>query len=378
LTRSVILIFPNHSVTAILVNHLLISAQLLHKFQKTRAEKEAHFRYLQTVVQHVGIGLISYLPDGRIGLINSAAKKIFSIPHLNNLDELQKIDPQIPKAIKKVKPGEKTLLKLMLNNDQIQLAVSATQFQIQEKNYTLISLQNIGQELEENELESWQKLIRVLTHEIMNSVTPISSLAGTIHNILTSDITSTHTQSDELDDVKSALETIQKRSDGLLNFVNTYRKLTKLPRPDFKIFKISHLFSQISQLMQPRVDEKHIKFNASVHPESMELTADSDMIEQVLINLLINAIQAVENNKDAEINLKAWIDGYGKITIEVTDNGPGIPDDVVDKIFIPFFTTKKEGSGIGLSLSKQIMRLHNGAISVNSVPGKRTVFTLHF
>jgi len=355
--------------------------QVIKKFQKAREEKEAHFRYLQTVVQHVGIGLISFLPNGQVGLINSAAKKLLGIPYLRNIRDLESIDKGFVDKLLKLQAGEKSLLKVEVDGETLQLAVYATYFQLQDMKYTLVSMQNIGQELEETELESWQKLIRVLTHEIMNSVTPISSLASTINKMLSEegiDFYRKHGEIEAVEDIRDAVETIEKRSNGLLHFVDTYRNLTRLPKPNFQIFSVSHLFKQIQQLMQPKVMEKKIDFQMNLDPDSLKLTADLEMIEQVLINLLINAIQAVEKAPHAEIELKSWMNQQGRVVIEISDNGTGIPEDVQEKIFIPFFTTKKEGSGIGLSLARQIMRLHRGSITVNSKPNERTAFTLRF
>ena len=237
--------------------------QVIKKFQKAREEKEAHFRYLQTVVQHVGIGLISFLPNGQVGLINSAAKKLLGIPYLRNIRDLESIDKGFVDKLLKLQAGEKSLLKVEVDGETLQLAIYATYFQLQDMKYTLVSMQNIGQELEETELESWQKLIRVLTHEIMNSVTPISSLASTINKMLSEegiDFYRKHGEIEAVEDIRDAVETIEKRSNGLLHFVDTYRNLTRLPKPNFQIFSVSHLFKQIQQLMQPKVMEKKIDF----------------------------------------------------------------------------------------------------------------------
>ena len=235
-------------------------------------------------------------------------------------------------------------------------------------------MQNIETELEEKEMEAWQRLIRVLTHEIMNSITPISSLAGTVTTIL-----SNNNKFDEevVEDIKEAISTIKKRSEGLIHFVDNYRTLTKVPKPDFKIFQVKELFRNIEKLMLQQFSEKGIKFLRKVDPETLEVTADSEQIEQVIINLMINSIYALEGNENPCITLLANLDEKGKVLIKVIDNGPGIPEEAVEKIFIPFFSTKKSGSGVGLSLSRQIMRSHGGNIRVNSKPGE-TVFTLRF
>jgi nitrogen fixation/metabolism regulation signal transduction histidine kinase len=270
--------------------------------------------------------------------------------------------------------GDKTTIKIVNDNDITQLIIYATEFKQRDQKYTLVSFQNIETELEEKEMEAWQRLIRVLTHEIMNSITPISSLAGTVNTILTN-----NSKFDEsvVEDIKSAITTIRRRSEGLIHFVDNYRSLTKVPKPDFKIFQIKELFKNIEKLMLPELKEKGIKFYYSVEPETLELTADSEQIEQVIINLIMNSVFAIDGEKYPGITLSASLDEKGKVLIKVIDNGPGIPEEAVDKIFIPFFSTKKNGSGVGLSLSRQIMRSHGGNIRVNSKQGE-TVFSLRF
>jgi two-component system nitrogen regulation sensor histidine kinase NtrY len=227
--------------------------------------------------------------------------------------------------------------------------------------------------LEETEIEAWQKLIRVLTHEIMNSVTPISSMASTIHGLVNENMIS-----ESLSDVRDAAQTIKKRSQGLMHFVDAYRNLTLIKKPHFEIFPIKELFNRIEKLMQADFNSKKIKLKIDIRPETLELTADTELLEQVLINLLLNAQQAVEARKNAEVSLEARLDKRGKIIIEVKDNGIGIPKENLEKIFIPFFSTKKGGSGIGLSLSRQIMRLHKGSIGVHSSPDSETSIILSF
>jgi two-component system nitrogen regulation sensor histidine kinase NtrY len=355
---------------------------VLAKFQDTRAEKEEHFRYLQTVVQHVGIGLITFQPNGDVALINNAAKRLLKVVRLKNINELSKFSKKLVDTLLKMKPGEKKLVKIQDSNEFLQLAIYSTEFILRENKYILVSLQNIQSELEEKEMEAWQNLIRVLTHEIMNSVTPISSLASTVNEMLIDSFVgkeaSKQIGEETIDDVRGAVQTIEKRSKGLLNFVESYRKLTRIPRPNFEIFPVSSLFDRVEQLMKTQIGDNGIHFETSVDPESLELTADAEMVEQVLINLVLNSIDAVKIRHDGKIQLTSRMDERGRVIIQVIDNGPGIDEDVLEKIFIPFFTTKEHGSGIGLSLSKQIMRLHRGTIAVQSKKGEETVFTLWF
>jgi nitrogen fixation/metabolism regulation signal transduction histidine kinase len=354
---------------------------VLQKLHQTRAEKEEHYRYLQTVVQHVGIGLIAFQPDGKVELINKAARKILKVPRLQNIHDLEAFSKKLVQRLLRMKTGERALVRVQDNDELLQLVLYAAEFTLRGQRYTLVSIQNIQSELEEKEMEAWQNLIRVLTHEIMNSVTPIASLASTANDLLvnvTEDGGKKETALSTIDDVSGAVKTIEKRSQGLLRFVESYRKLTRLPKPDFQIFSIFELFDRIRQLMQKQITERNIEFQTDVDPKTLELTADPAMIEQVLINLVLNAVQATGRKRHAKISMTAGMDERGRIAIRVSDNGTGISKEAIDKIFIPFFTTKKEGSGIGLSLARQIMRLHRGSISVQSRPNEETVFTLRF
>jgi nitrogen fixation/metabolism regulation signal transduction histidine kinase len=350
----------------------------MKKFRETRSEKEEHAKFLQTVMQHIGIGLIAFDNKGKITLINNAAKRIFKIQFLNNIASLNRVSQNLGNELAAMKLGDKITIKLIDANEIIQLLAYATELKMRNEDYTLIAIQNIQSELEEKEMEAWQKLIRVLTHEIMNSITPISSLASTINTMISEPHKNNIFDSDDIDDIKSAMSTIQKRSDGLIHFVNNYRNLTKIPKPNFQIFPVKNLFERVEKLTEKKIKENGISSECLILPENLELTADIEMLEQVLLNLVINSIHALRNTVNAEIRLIARLNERGKTIIKVIDNGPGIPDEVYEKIFIPFFTTKKDGSGIGLSLSRQIVRAHGGNIRVSSIPNKETSFTLRF
>jgi nitrogen fixation/metabolism regulation signal transduction histidine kinase len=355
--------------------------RIMEKFRTARAESEESLRYLETVVQHVGVGLISFDMKGEVGLINKAAKKILNINGIKNLSALEKNNPDLCSFIFTLKSGKKAAYKFTEDNETAQLLLYATDFRMKNNSYKLVALQNIQPELEEREIDAWQKLIRVLTHEIMNSVTPISSLASTVNAMLPSPGEEQRIIDGEmLDDIKTALATIKKRSEGLVSFVEKYRSLTKIPKPNFQIFKAEQLFARIRILIDSALPAEQVKITAEVKPSYLELTADSDLIEQVLINLLNNAIQSITlaGITNGEVNLNAGIDHRGRAFIDVKDNGPGVSEEIAEKIFIPFFSTKKDGSGIGLSLSQQIMRAHGGSISVRSKPGVETVFTIRF
>jgi len=356
--------------------------QVINEFKKNRAEKEEHFNYLQTVVQHVSVGIITYKKDGKVDVINNALKKLLRINNLRFIKDLGKIQKDLPETFMKLKAGDKTLVKLFIEDELVQLMIYATEFRMRGEEYILISLQDIHAELEEKEIESWQKLIRVLTHEIMNSITPISSLACTVQEMLLETMEDKlqlkELDQEDIDGIDSGLRTIQSRSQGLLNFVEIYRNLTRIPKPNFRYFEISELFKRAEELMKPKMDNLNINFTSRVFPDNIKITADPDLMDQVLINLILNAIHAVENREDPEIVIVATQKENGRATIEISDNGSGITPDILDKIFMPFFTSKKTGSGIGLSLSRQIMSLHKGNISVKSKPNVGTTFTLTF
>ena len=349
--------------------------EVIKAFQKSRAEKEEHFRYLQNVIQHIGIGLIAFQKSGDVKMLNSAAKKLFGINQLKNIQSLNKVSEELTNKLQKINAGERDLVKIVENDEIFQLIIYATEFKLQSELIKLVSIQNIQGELEEKEMEAWQKLIRVLTHEIMNSITPISSLSDTANHML-KQIEVPNEQS--IQDIEKAINTIHRRSNGLLHFVQAYRSLTRLPTPSFKIVKVSDLFERVCQLVTPEIKERNIVFKHNINPLSMELTCDQELIEQVLLNILQNAFHAVKSVSNPVVELKSHFGNRGQILIEISDNGDGIPKDVQEKIFIPFFTTKKSGSGIGLSLSQQIMRQHKGIISVNSVPHQKTSFLLRF
>jgi len=355
---------------------------VINDFQKVRSEKEEHFHYLQSIVQNIDVSIIAYRKDGTVEMINKAAKKLFQIHSLKNIKGLEQVSPELVNTLLNISPGENTLVKVQDQDDILQLAIYATELKIKEKLIILATINNIQNVLEEQETEAWQKLIRVLTHEIMNSITPIASLSSTLEIMLKGITEEGNVKEDlELDsvlEIQQALQTINKRSTGLLHFVNTYRNLTRIPKPNFKIFPVKELFNNIHLLMEEELAESKINFVTKIDPDNLTVSADDQLIEQVIINLIRNSVHALDNRSNPTIELKAFYNKRGRVTMQVADNGKGILPEVLDKVFIPFFTTKQSGSGIGLSLSRQILRLHNGTISAHSVPNQETVFTLTF
>lgn len=354
--------------------------RVLDDFRKIRSQREEQFRYLQTVVQHVGIGIITYDSNGKIDLINTSAKRILRVSHLRNLNELSTSFSNLLKLLTTIGPGKRENIKIELEDGPVQLTIRSTEFKRRGNLYTLVSIQDIQTELEEKELDAWQNITRVLTHEIRNSVAPIASLASTAEEMMKDNLGQDKTveELELLDDMYSAVGTIRRRSERLLQFVEPFRTFYRIPDPDIKIFKINSLLNDVKNFFDHSFRERSIRSDFNVNPENLELAADPAQIEQILINLIKNACDALEGTSNPEIVVQANLDEKARVAISVSDNGPGIEKDVLEKIFVPFYTTKKEGSGIGLSFSRQIMRLHKGTLFVRSSPEEGTRFTLRF
>ena len=350
--------------------------KVMNKFHKTRTEREESIKYLQTVVEHVGIGLITFNSLGDIELFNRAAKKILKTIPVKNILSLEKYAEGFGKFLYELKPGEKNTFRFIDRGENIQLLAYATEFIMKNQNLKLVAFNNIQPELEEKEIEAWQKLIRVLTHEIMNSITPISSLASTVNHLLKKSNSHGTITVESAEDITQAINTIQRRSEGLINFVNKYRDISKIPKPNFKPIKLSELFYRIRLLSDSALSGNNINFSVSLNPDNISIVADTDLLEQVILNLINNSIHSLNGQEFPEIKLTADINERGRTIIRIYDNGKGISADIIDKIFIPFFSTKTEGSGIGLSISQSIVRAHGGSIWVESKPGEETTFTL--
>ena len=357
--------------------------EVIGNLRQSRSEKEAQARYLKTIIQHIGVGLLIYKPDGTVDLINNAARKLLKVTGLRDVNAMKENSPELADTLLNLRHGDKKLVKIEREGETGYLSIFFHTFILREEEYILVSIQNIQEELEEKEMEAWQNLIRVLTHEIMNSITPISSMSSTLLEMLGKDERDdSHGRDDidpeEIEDMMDALHAIHRRSQGLMKFVSTYRDMTLIPKPKFRLLLIRDFFKRVEKLMNNKMKDNNISFKWSVEPESLEVTADPDLMEQVMINLLLNAISAVTGQENPNITLLAFMGTEGKIVITVEDNGTGIVEEALEKIFIPFFTTKKQGSGIGLSLSRQILRLHHATISVESKPDNGAVFTLKF
>jgi two-component system, NtrC family, nitrogen regulation sensor histidine kinase NtrY len=310
--------------------------------------------------------------------MNESLKRMLQLPYLKTIQSLVKRDENLYHDIISLTPGESKVATAHLDREAFKVLISATAFQTEGKKFKLIAFQNVNEALDETESKAWQKLLSVMTHEIMNSIAPISSLAETLKHRLQQSYAVLNNDSGSLDDLELGIDTIKKRSEGLLKFAQTYRNLNKINTLSLKKVHISDVFENLYQLMQPTLQQKNIALEIVLKDTDLTLEMDPNLVEQVMINLIVNAMEAVKDRSQPRIVLTAYLATTKKIIIKVADNGSGISEEVLDKIFIPFFSTKKSGSGIGLSLCKQIMMLHKGNITVQSMEGQGTAFLLQF
>jgi nitrogen fixation/metabolism regulation signal transduction histidine kinase len=352
------------------------------EFKRLNREKNAHYQYLEYVIEHINVALICLDAGGNVRLMNKQSVRLFRMPYMTHIKSLGRIDHRLPGTLHKLVDGERLLISIKIGGENMQLVLYATEFRLLDENFKLVSFQNIREELEQRENDSWQKLIRVLTHEIMNSVTPIIALTGVIREMLLSgdgeEIITRELTVDDKADLLNSIRTIESRSRGLLNFVQTYSSLINLPAPDFKTVDVNNLFNRIRTLMSSTLEENNIKLVIDCDLPDLTIRADPQQIEQVFINLVKNAVEALAGTDAPIITLRGFVNKHGKVMLQVIDNGAGIPADILDNIFIPFFSTKQKGSGVGLSISRQILYMNNGYLSVTTGSGEGCVFTLRF
>ena len=352
--------------------------QINDAFKEISRDKETHYHYLHQVLEMVDTGILSYeAVSAEVVWMNESAKQLLQVPYLKAIHALEKRNPDLYQQIISLKAGDSKVGTIQSDKGLVKILLSASSFLTNGKLYQLVAFQNINEALDETEAKAWQKLLSVLTHEIMNSIAPISSLAGTLKNSLTL-VDKSHYENSFLEDLELGIGTIKSRSEGLLKFAETYRNLNKITQPERRRLLIRDLFENLLTLMQPTLHQKNIELAIILKDPSLSIEADFSLLEQVLINLLLNAIEAVKDSPEPKINLHAISLPSGKVVIKVEDNGTGMAEEVLDKVFVPFFSTKKTGSGIGLTLCKQIMMLHGGNIQVQSKQGEGTAFSLVF
>jgi len=354
---------------------------IIKAFKSVKIDREMQFNFLQLIIENIEIGILALNENQEIVLMNSAAEKLLRVHKSKTWRQLKTKAEYFCYEAETVFFGGKKLIELKSSKESINLSIEVINTTMLDQPHKLITFNDIKREIEQKELDAWIKLIRVLNHEIMNSTTPISSLTETILMLLENKKTGQkpikELNEQVIADVIGSVKTIQKRSDGLYDFVNEYRKLTKVPPPKIEHVRVKELMDDVIKLMQPALSEININLDCQINPDDLIIPIDPNLIEQVLINLIKNALEALEGTDNPEIQIKAGI-ANGSSIISISDNGPGIESELMNEIFVPFFSTKEQGSGIGLSLSRQIMRLHGGSISVQSAPGIKTVFTLKF
>jgi nitrogen fixation/metabolism regulation signal transduction histidine kinase len=358
-----------------------VFTDIIERFQQLRNQQEETLRHLKALMEHVPVPLLSLHHDGKLQLHNNAARRLFGSTRVERLEDLMDFGEDFHRQVNVVAPGERRLAVFQSDGVEQRFTISATEIAIAGQVERLVSLQNIQSELDGVQLQAWQDLVRVLTHEIMNSITPVASLAKTATDLVedaAGKVSGYPEVIEELEDVKSAVETVARRSDGLMQFVQSYRQLTRLPPPSRKSFLVSDLLSEAAQLVEAPWAEKGISLDVNIEPASLRLDADPDMLEQVLLNLLKNAEQALEGAASQRVHMKAFLNRGGHVSLEVSDNGPGIDPEVAAKIFVPFFTTKREGSGVGLALTRQVMLAHGGTVVLGSSATGGARFTLTF
>lgn len=364
--------------------HFPLFNEIINNIEQTKKANEEEYQYLKNIVQHIGIGILTLDENDSIQICNRAAKSLLQAEEITQLKDIEQISPELADIIKELKTGGRALIKLEVADDSPYLSVFVIELMRKGRKFKLVSIQNIKSELDEKEMEAWQNLVRVLTHEIRNSITPIASLSATTQQSILSIKNDTSfapcnaSVKEDLDDVHHSLKTIEKRSKGLIRFVNDFRSLTHTPQPKIQEVFILQLFEQIKILLHKEIENKKVDLSFRIEGTD-RIHVDGELISQVLINLVKNAIEAFDDNQEKKsIVLFSHVDEQNKVNISVKDNGKGIEKEAMKKIFIPFFTTKKSGSGIGLSLSREILRKHGGSISVKSELNIGTEFVLKF
>lgn len=348
--------------------------EIITDFRLVRKEKELEHHFFQNIIQHLTIGIAASNQTGIIRLQNKAFKNLCGINNVKKIDDLRETHKDLPDLIYSMNHGEESSIKLLANNEFRHLSIKISEIKLEKEPVKIISFQDISREIDRNEVEAWQKLIKVLRHEIMNSISPIRIMSGNLLNMLTQEENS---KFDKFrDDMHEGLRTIRKRSEGLSEFVESYRSLSKIPEPRFSEINIKTLLTEVVKLFENNQKDE-IAISVEVTPRNLMILGDENMLQQVLINLVKNAMESFDDTKHTDIHIKAFQQNQKK-HIQISDKGRGIPEDRLENIFIPFYTTKEKGSGIGLSFSRQIMHLHNGNIQINSEENKGTTVLLTF
>ena len=358
--------------------------EIIGKFHHTREQQEAKLRHLSALTTHIPVPLLSVYSDGRIQLHNNAARQLFGRAGIHRLEDLAIFGEAFAEAIRYLEPGRRQLVSFRDDASERQLTVMMTQVITGELSENLISMQDIQSELDSAQLQAWQELVRVLTHEIMNSITPVASLAKTATDLVDDVREQLDRQApmaivqEELDDVRSAVDIVAKRSDGLTQFVQNYRDMTLLPAPQKQPLLVTELFARLEELLASQWQARGITLTTRVEPGDLRLSADADLLEQMLLNLLQNAEQALAGCDSPRVTLTGQLSQRDHVMLSVEDNGPGVPEEIADKVFVPFFTSKPTGSGVGLALTRQTMIAHGGTVTLSAGEQGGARFSLIF
>jgi len=388
------LAFPQHGKDPLMKELHQGFNEIITDFRLVRKDKELEHHFFQNTLRHIGIGLLAFHSDGSVKLQNKAFQNLFQVKGFKNLSLLKRRHKDLPDLLHSLKNGEESLLKVLISNEPKNISIRVSDIKLEKEWVRIASFQDISREMNRQEVEAWQKLIRVLRHEIMNSISPIRIMSGNLLKRVSGDdekLLARDAQSSEVvADLKEGLHTIRKRSAGLSEFVETYRHLTAIPEPRFTEIRVEDLFGQVSRLFEKDLLEKNITLTRSVVPDRLTLPGDEQMLEQVLINLLKNAMEAIEEKANTitnhtrgpeeftgTIELRACQEN-NQTVLSIHDNGQGIPDDQIEDIFVPFYTTRERGSGIGLSLSRQLIHVHNGTMQIKSRQGDGTEVKVRF
>lgn len=336
---------------------------------------------MRALIEHIPVPLLTLHADDSITLQNNAARRLFGAEHVTSLRDLRRFGFNFADAVADVVPGTRQLVTFTVEGIEYHLTLAATEVIVAGKSERLVSLQDIQSELDATQAQAWEDLVRVLTHEIMNSITPVTSLAKTAADVVDDVIAKSSRQEpidEDLEDLKDAVFTVARRSDSLTQFVDSYRQITRLAPPEKKRIRLADLFETVEKLAAAECPHAQVEFSSKVTPSELDVYADRDLLEPVLLNLLRNAWQATSLEDAPRVSLKARLNRRNNVVVEVSDNGPGVADDMAKRIFVPFFTTKEGGSGVGLALARQVMIAHGGFIRVANNDSGGATFSLTF
>ena len=355
--------------------------QIIAQMRDRSSGQQTELRHLKALVEHIPVPLLTVHADDSITLQNNAARRLFGAAHVTRLGDLRQFGPSFARAVDEAVPGDRELVSFAVEGVEYHLTMAATEIIIAGDRERLISLQDIQSELDATQAEAWQDLVRVLTHEIMNSITPVTSLARTASDLVDDVIEDAGPESPlaaDLGDVQDAVSTVARRSDSLVQFIDSYRQITRLAPPEKKRVALTDLFDTITRLAGAEWQDDLVSLSTHVQPSGLYVYADRDLLEPVLLNLLRNAWQATQAKEQPRIELRGLMNRRGHTVIEIVDNGPGIPDELATKIFVPFFTTREGGSGVGLALARQVMIAHGGFIRLGQNDTEGAIFSLTF